>query len=70
MKVNIGTFEIPDVVRRALRAHRGKPGLATREEVRSYIRMTMSSVLGDVTHEFRTDYPEQAKKLDDAEPES
>ncbi len=36
MKVQLGTVEVDEPFRRALRVHYGKPGLATRVEVRAW----------------------------------
>lgn len=52
MKVALGTIEVTDVMRRAIRNRYGKTGLATREEVRSeYIDLVhadMEEVISDL----------------------
>ena len=46
MKVNLGTIEVNDVIRRALRHHIGLTGLATREEVRdAYLDLAHEDVV-------------------------
>ena len=46
MKVALGTIEVDDVTRRALRHHIGLTGLATREEVRdAYIELAREDVV-------------------------
>ena len=52
MKVALGTIEVTDVQRRAIRHRYGKTGLATREEVRrEYIHLVeadMEEIVGDL----------------------
>lgn len=36
MKVQLGTIEVDEIFRRALRVYYGRPGLATRIEVRAW----------------------------------
>lgn len=46
MKVALGTIEVDDVTRRALRHHIGLTGLATREEVRdAYLELAREDVV-------------------------
>ena len=42
MKVQIGTIEVDEIFRRALRVYYGKPGLATRVEVRAWAHSVVS----------------------------
>tara|TARA_R100001129_G_scaffold168511_1_gene136768 strand:- start:85 stop:276 length:192 start_codon:yes stop_codon:yes gene_type:complete len=52
MKVNLGTIEVDDVQRRAIRHRYGKTGLATREEVRheyiSLVQGDMQEIVSDL----------------------
>lgn len=53
MKVNLGTIEVSDFTRRALRADQGRSGLATREEVRSAFLTFASAVIQDKVSELQ-----------------
>lgn len=46
MKVNLGTIEVGDVERRAIRHRYGETGLATRKEVRdAYIELAQEDIV-------------------------
>ena len=57
MKVNLGTIEVTDVQRRAIRHRYGKTGLATREEVRSMYTDLAQEDLQDLVSELLEDHP-------------
>jgi len=65
MKVTF-SIDVDDRVRRALRAYRGKRGLASREEVRHFYISHGGAVLDDVMWEFergeRSDEEEESDK--------
>lgn len=42
MKVDLGSIEVDDDTRRALRKRDGKEGLASRDEVRDWVRDTVA----------------------------
>lgn len=50
MRVSIGTVEVSDDVRRAINAHFGRKGLATREEVRSYALRMFDAATEDLCY--------------------
>jgi len=47
MKVRLGTIEVSDEERRALRRSRGETGLATREEIRNYFFLLWDTDIPD-----------------------
>jgi len=53
MKVRLGTVEVDDFVRRAIRARYGQGGLATREEVRFIYMSSGEEVLTDIACEHQ-----------------
>lgn len=55
MKVRLGTVEVNDSVRRALRRRVGRRGLATHDEVRDFFLMVADAALDDVVAENTTD---------------
>lgn len=62
MKVQLGTIEVDEIFRRALRIYYGKPGLATRIEVRawahSFINRGVLEIVDDLVeaeHRFAYD---------------
>lgn len=57
MKVNLGTIEVTDVMRRAIRHRYGKTGLATRKEVRSLYAELAQGDIEDLVSELLEDRP-------------
>jgi hypothetical protein len=55
MRVSIGTFDISDDVRRAIRHQEGRKGLATREEVRQNVEMIVEAVWEDYVFDLERD---------------
>lgn len=53
MKVRLGTVEVGDFVRRAIRARYGQGGLATREEVRFIYKSNAEETLNDIAWEYQ-----------------
>lgn len=53
MRVRLGSIDVDDDVRRAIRSLYGKSGLATREEVRNFWNNAADTDLSDVVHEWR-----------------
>lgn len=53
MKIRISyTVEVPDRYRKAINARKGKPGMATRDEVRNFIELYGESMDDDLLDEF------------------
>jgi len=52
VKVSIPSQEFPDIMRRAIRFHSGKPGFATREECRAWFVEYGGSADDDVIAEL------------------
>lgn len=56
MKVKVSyTEEVPDEYRRAINRYYGKPGMATREEVKQWLRMFGSSMDDDLADSYGED---------------
>jgi hypothetical protein len=55
MKVAIGTWEVPDEIRRAIRHRVGKKGLATREEIRADVDSIVAAVWDDYVFDLNRD---------------
>jgi hypothetical protein len=53
MKVRLGTIEVDDEIRRALRHRQGRPGLATRAEVRNAYRNQAEIDIELIVDEYR-----------------
>lgn len=58
MRVSLGTVEVEDLTRRAIRHHVGKKGLATRKEVREAFIDHASAVISDMVQEYRNEFGE------------
>ena len=58
MKVDLGTIEVTDEQRRAIRRHVGLTGLATRDEVRAFIVRNGLADLDVVVGEARAENDE------------
>lgn len=54
MKVNLGTIEVDDDYRRAIRAHFGKTGKATRKEVKNFYQALADADMEGIVHDWRT----------------
>lgn len=52
MKVNIGTMEFDDQLRRSIRHHFNQAGKATREECRSFVLMLVDADLETVQRDY------------------
>lgn len=52
MKVRLGTIEIDDEERRAIRAYYGQRGLATRADVRAFFIAMAEADLETIVHDF------------------
>lgn len=53
MKVSLGTIEVDDDVRRAVNDFLGKPGLATRETIRSVYLRCADADLNEIVSTWR-----------------
>lgn len=60
MKVNLGTVEVTDAQRRAIRRWSGKAGLATRAEVRALYRALAEGDLADIYAEGEAEAHEES----------
>ena len=54
MRVQLQALDVDDRLRRALRAHVGEPGLATREEVRTWIDAMTAAAAEDLVSDLET----------------
>jgi hypothetical protein len=52
MRVRLNAIEITDGARRALNAHFGKPGLATRDDVRSWADAIVNADLETICDDY------------------
>jgi hypothetical protein len=52
VKVRLQVIEVPDIVRRALRAQSGQPGLATRKEIRTWVDMMIDATSADLIYDL------------------
>lgn len=55
MIVSLGPIDFDDDFRRALRSYRGKVGLATRKEIRSWIDGLINAGAENVMYDFRSE---------------
>lgn len=58
MKVALGSIDVDEDVRRAINFQYGKPGLATRAEVRDFYLLAADTTLQDVVAEWREEQGE------------
>ena len=62
MKVSLGTIEVNDDIRRAVRHRVGKTGLATRREVRDLYKSLADADLDCVVSDWQKDQDREAGK--------
>lgn len=64
MRVNLGTIDVGDVVRRAIRYHVGRKGLATRRDVRVFFDTCGTTTLDDLISEMDTNAPDERARIE------
>jgi hypothetical protein len=52
MRIRLDPIDLCDDVRRALNAHRGLPGLATRETIRAWVDSVITATLEDICSDY------------------
>jgi hypothetical protein len=71
VKVSLGTIDVPDIMRRAIRHYHGERGLATRTECRAWYITHGESLDADAVIELLNDEPEwNAKSAPNRNPQT